>query len=70
MREHLKKINDTLFPLREASYAVDFSKNATNYALKVALNDLRADILSILRILSRMVRIHVLFYFLTICSIT
>ena len=70
MREHLKKINDTLFPLREASSAVDFSKNATNYALKVALREVAADIHSIVRILWRMVRIHVLFYILTICSIT
>ena len=58
MREHLKKINDTLFPLREASSDVDFSKNATNYALKVALRELAADIHSVVRILWRMVRIH------------
>ena len=72
MREHLKKMNNTLFPLYKASSSDDFAKNVTNQAFKISLEFLAADIVDPLLVLHSLVSFFVLFYFRTIylCLLT
>ena len=55
MREHLKKMNNTLFPLYKASSSDDFAKNVTNQAFKISLEFLAADIVDPLLVLHSLV---------------